>query len=143
MEPFDTIIETMKDQHRVLQDDLSDALKAAKSVTPDERGIEGRLVSFSLHLMEHLHLENDIFYPELLKRMQKSGADTSNTEDFIYQMNEIGATVMAFLEKYRKAPGSESGLETFRKELSGIISALNLRIESEEVGVYGYWELYK
>ncbi len=133
----------MKDQHKLLQVDLVGALNVAKSENTNTSAISQDLNKFNSDLSDHLSLENDMFYPELLNRMKDKGLDVSKTEIFINQMKDIGVEVVAFLEKYNNVPSIDGQLEDFKKELTNIISILNLRIESEESGVYLYWELYK
>jgi hypothetical protein len=144
MENFDNIIEIMIRQHRTLQKDLGGALVLSEvKNNPDTEEIDNNLRQFKIDLGEHLQLENSIFYPELLKIMKEKGVDTLKTEDFISQMKAIGEVVMTFLSKYKDAQVIGNQFEDFKREIVGIISALNLRIESEESGVYGYWGIYK
>lgn len=143
MENLENIIEKMIGQHRSLQDDLGNALLLANNENPNMDSVSMALKQFSIDLADHLHLENDIFYPELLKHMGDSGVDVSKTEDFINQMKDIGVVVETFLQKYKDSPSIEHEFDVFKNELSNIISALNIRIESEEAGVYSYWEMYK
>ena len=140
---LDNIIEVMVAQHRVLQKDLGTALELSKEQITNFSVINDGLLKFSIDLPEHLQLENDIFYPELLNRMKNKGVDTSKTQEFINQMIEIGVAVSAFLVKYKDAQSINGQFESFKKEIPSMVSALNLRIESEESGVYDYWEIYK
>ncbi len=143
MENLDNIIERMVQQHRNLQKDIGIALVLSKNEEIKANEINAYLKQFSLDLKEHLNLENGIFYPKLIDAMKSKGIDTLKTEDFINQMKEIGVVVTAFLEKYTEISNIEKDLSIFIKELENIISVLNLRIESEEDGVYSYWGMYK
>lgn len=143
MENRDNIIERMIEQHRTLQKDLGGAFDLLKNERVNVIEVNNYLKKFSLDLEGHLSLENGIFYPELLTMMKNKGIDTSKTEDFINQMREIGVVVTSFLEKYKEVSSIENELSDFKNELENIISVLNLRIESEEDGVYSYWEMYK
>lgn len=143
MENLENIIENLTAQHRLLQKDLGKVLDLSKEENPNAVEIDIGLRQFTTDLQEHLHLENDIFYTELLKRMRDKGVDTTKTEDFISQMKEIGVVVMGFLTKYKDTENIKGRFEDFKNELGNIISALNLRIESEESGVYGYWSIYQ
>lgn len=142
MQELENIVEEMISQHRTLQKDLGGALDLVKNEEPDFVQIDADLKKFIKDLEEHLKLENDIFYPSLLKKMKEKDVDTSKTEDFINQMKEIGTVVMIFLGKYKSNIEIENQFADFKNDLSTIVSALNLRIESEESGVYGYWGLY-
>ena len=64
---LDNIIEVMVAQHRVLQKDLGTALELSKEQITNFSVINDGLLKFSIDLPEHLQLENDIFYPELLR----------------------------------------------------------------------------
>jgi len=143
MDNLENIIETMIRQHRTLQKDLGVAVDLANEGIPNTETIDITLKQFLADLSEHLQLEGGIFYPELLKKMKASGVETIKTEDFINQMKAIGEVVMTFLNKYNTADKIKDGIESFRKELVNIVSALNMRIELEEGGVYSYWEMYK
>lgn len=143
MENLDNIIERMMQQHRNLQKDIGIALVLSKNEEIKANEINAYLKQFSLDLKEHLNLENGIFYPKLIDAMKSKGIDTLKTEDFINQMKEIGVVVTVFLEKYTEISNIEKDLSIFIKELENIISVLNLRIESEEEGVYSYWGMYK
>lgn len=131
-------IEIMVNQHRKLKNDLDNVLALSEKVDVDFNEIENILNKFSFDLQEHLHLENDIFYPALLENMREQGADTLKTENFINQMKEIGTILFVFLEKYKDSINIKNHLIDFKRESVDIISELNLRIESEESGVYIY-----
>ncbi len=100
------------------------------------------LEQFKKDLVEHLTLENETFYPELLKDMQAKGQDTAKTEQFVAEMKDIEKVVVAFLEKYKDEQSIKEKIDEFKKEFPNIGKTLNLRIESEEVGVYSYWGLF-
>jgi len=143
MENLDNIVERMTRQHRVLQKDLEEALELSKRASPTFQEIENKLGQFLNHLQDHLHLENDIFYPNLLENMKRAGVNTVQTQVFIEEMKEIGETIGVFLKKYTENGVIKSQFENFKKELVTIINELTLRIEAEEMGVYFYWGIYK
>jgi len=124
-------VETLKKQHKGLQADLS-----AVAGLVSGADISSGLVKFKNDLIEHLNLENGTFYAELLKKMKDAGQDTKDTEAFIESMNDIAKVVMAFLEKYSVAEHVNNNIDAFIQETGGIIKAFNVRIESEEEGVY-------
>lgn len=72
--------------------------------------------------------------------LKDKGDNTTNTEAFIAEMNGIKETVVAFLNKYGALENINNDKSEFLTDLKGIIEALNLRIESEEEGVY---QLYR
>ena len=141
MEDKRNLITILISQHRALQEDLKAAAgeinggKAADKILAD-------LMKFKADLVKHLELENGVFYVELLAEMKKKGQDITKTEQFIDEMKAIGDTVMKFLESYDSEAKISQGMENFQTELPQIIDALNLRIESEESGVYAYWGLF-
>lgn len=141
MEDLNNIVDILILQHRNLQKDLGIAVDLLHGDKFEE--IDASLRKFTADLQEHLQLENNVFYFELLKKMKEHGVDTGSTEKFIAEMNVIGNAVMSFLGKYDSAESIKNLLSDFKIELPDIITALNLRIESEESGVYSYWELYK
>ena len=136
------LVSTLIAQHRDLQKDLGLVIDELKNDSPDSNEIDKLLKQFTTDLNVHLELENNSFYVELLQKMKEKGQDTAKTEQFIAEMGEIGKAVMAFLGKYGDASSVESQITDFRTELSDIINTLNLRIESEEAGVYAYWGLF-
>lgn len=143
MDKLDNLIETLIGQHRNLQEQLASILELSPE---DEKSVEivkSTLEIFSTDLEKHLELEKDVFYPELLKRMEAKGGDVSAMREFINQMDEIGVTVRAFAEGYKNLSLEGGQFETFKKELKMVIAMQNLRIETEETGVYGYWKLYE
>ncbi len=134
------LILTLKNQHRALQADLSLVLeKIEVGGLGDE--IVLNLTKFKNDLLEHLKLENETFYPDYLEKKIKRGEEVDTTKKFIKEMDEIGKVVIGFLEKYATAETISKSLLEFKKELISIINTLNMRIESEEDGVFGLYLL--
>ncbi len=142
MNELENIVPKLIGQHRLLQKDLGEVAIILKNEKPTGVEIEKWLQEFTKDLQEHLHLENEVFYVELLKKMKEAGIDTTNTEAFIADMKNIGDTVEAFMKKYEGASVIEKELTEFTNEFSPLVNTLNIRIESEESGVYLYWNLY-
>ncbi len=142
MEEIKNIVSVMIEQNRGLQKDLAHTLVLSTSEEKDFTEIEKSLEQFHKDLLEHIHLENDIFYVQLLEQMKNKGQDTVKTEIFISEMKKIGESVMSFLDKYKEPNSINSQLANFQTELNGVISVLNLRIDTEESGVYAYWGLF-
>ena len=138
----DNIVSIMIEQHRGLQKDLDEVVNQFQEGNPDISKIDKSLKKFNKDLKEHLELENNVFYKQLLEKMKLKGQDTEKTELFIGQMKEIEKSVYAFLEKYESPDKIENKINKFKEELDDIINTLNLRIESEESGVYSYWALF-
>jgi len=135
------LVSTMIQQHRTLQKEVGSVLEILKTDVDTEKISQG-LEQFKKDLIEHLKLENDVFYAELLKEMKSKGQDTTKTEQFIAEMKNIEKAVVAFLGKYDSSEDIKEKLEEFKKEFAGIVDTLTLRIESEESGVFAYWGLF-
>ena len=136
------IILAMVEQHRGLQKRVGVVLQELQENSIDIAKISQGLKQFNQDLAEHLKLENEVFYINLLKDMKNSGQDITQTEQFIAEMEGIGKAVGLFLKKYDTPTKVKEQIEEFKLEMPGIGNALNLRIESEEAGVYGYWGLF-
>lgn len=136
----DDIVKILIGQHRILQQGLVSVSQLAQIGESAVQEIIMGLKSFSGNLLGHLKLENEEFYPKLLDAMKAKNMDTLDTEKFIAEMKSIEMVVMAFLQKFNNVDAFKGNMGDFIKELTATISALNLRIESEETGVYTYWE---
>lgn len=142
MTDTNNIVSNLIAQHRGLQADLGGVAEVIQAEQPSSEKIHGLLQKFTTDLTAHLALENDVFYVQLLEQMKAKHQDTSKTEQFIAEMDTIGIAVKAFLGKYSTAPAIEVAISKFKAEFSDIVNTLNLRIESEESGVYAYWGLF-
>ena len=136
------LVSTLKSQHRTLQADLALATEDAKSDT-ESKGVSilSSLTKFKNDLVEHLKLENDVFYPDYLEKKIKKGEDISSTKEFIRQMDDIGKVVMGFLDKYKTPEAINTAISDYKKELFNIVGTLNIRIETEEEGVFDLYLL--
>lgn len=135
------LVTTLIEQHRLIQADLLSALKKAQTEVNNNKKIisEGIIFDFkkfNRDLTAHLTLENGTFYVNYLNKQKQAGQDTTKTEKFIEEMNKIVTTVNQFLEKYNTAEKIEKNFIDFEKELETTINTLNLRLETEEEGVY-------
>lgn len=136
------LITTLKNQHRSLQFDLSLALENSRIETEKEdKNILFDLEKFKKDLSEHLKLENEVFYPDYLAKKLKNGEDITKTEEFISQMIVIGDKVTEFLNKYSTPEAINSNISNFKEELVEIMGILNIRIETEEEGVFEFYLL--
>ncbi len=136
------LVSIMIAQHRGLQKDLGAVLVLADEGVEKCDVIDNLLNQFNNDLAVHLALENNTFYKELLQKMKAKNQDTTKTEMFILEMNLIAKAVAEFLQKYSGCQNIKENISVFKPELTEIISVLNLRIESEEAGVYAYWGLF-
>ena len=136
------LIESLKMQHRQLQADLGGALKdAIEGVVKNESEILAFLNKFKADLKIHINLENDVFYPDFLAKKLKRGEDITEISKFVDQMKQIGYDVNSFLEKYDTPAEIEDIHADFAGDLKQIIAALNVRIETEEEGVFDFYLL--
>jgi len=134
------LISTLKSQHLTLQADLSSALeKAGLGVKDNGEDIVSDLTKFKNDLLGHLKLEKETFYPDYLDKKIKRGEEIESTKRFINEMEEIAKTVMSFLGKYSSSEIIGESTAKFSEDLSGIIRVLNMRIESEEDGVFNIY----
>ena len=137
------IVATMIKQHRLLQQDLEKTIEVADSAQKDgAHMIYVLLQKFKTDLNEHLELENNFFYKQLVGKMEKKNVDTTKIKEFISDMDDIGKAVYAFLDKYDDESVIGNNIKEFRKDVSEITQVLLVRIETEEAGVYLYWEMY-
>ncbi|MFC1756761.1 hemerythrin domain-containing protein [Patescibacteria group bacterium] len=129
-------------QHNILKKELTTVSSLLSGGLEESTftEIDKMFKKFTEDLLEHLVLENDTFYPDLLKKMKEVGQDTNDTEKFIEEMIGIGKVVEGFLGKYGSSESIKSQINDLKKELPDIIGALVLRIESEEAGVFEFWK---
>jgi regulator of sigma D len=131
------LVSTLKAQHRALQVDLGLALDSTQKETTDSgENILSSLEKFKQDLLGHVSLENNKFYPMLLEKMKEHGDATDNTKKFISAMDNIATAVIGFLTKYNEVKTIMADRQVFVQNLENIIKTLNVRIESEEEGVF-------
>jgi regulator of sigma D len=132
------LVDTLIAQHRKLQKDLSEVLAIAQSSELHQGAqVLARIAIFNTDLTEHLTLENGTFYPEYLTILSNAGQDSTSTKKFIAEMVKIGETVANFFKSYSTPESINNATTSFVIELTTIIRVLNMRIETEEEGVYG------
>lgn len=136
----ENLITILKGQHNILRKEMKEIKVKTESETPDSILIAGDLVNFKKSLLDHLALEDNIFYPQLIDKFKKQNLNIDNIIRFIDEMKIIGKKTMFFLAKYEKAENIQSDFPNFKSSLYEIISTLLIRIESEEDGVYLYWQ---
>lgn len=139
MEPQE-LITALKSQHRTLQSDLSSALEKTNAEAEDKgENILSDLTKFKTELLAHVKMEGEMFYPDYLHKKTQRGEEIESTKKFINEMDEIAKVVMNFLDKYPSADNINNSLSAFREELNGIVGVLNVRIETEEEGVFNVY----
>lgn len=133
------IIATLKQQHLEMKGILAGIKDKLHTEAPESSDILKRLLNFKKSLDKHLKLENNTFYPELLKIMKERNLEVSNTELFIGEMKTLEMEIIDFLKKYDDPKKIDNNLARFKPEFDFIISSLMIRITSEEDGVFMYW----
>lgn len=132
------IIEKLKVQHRELQQTLH--LAHAYAVGNDREAAQkcfAQLSKFRTEIAEHLSLENGVFYPDYILLKTARGESIEGTKKFIAEMDVIAKTALSFLDMYNSPEIISSAFDAYRAELQIVTSAINIRIEVEEDGVFG------
>ena len=102
--------------------------------------------TFLKKLEGHLSLENDFFYPKILEGMKQkhvSEDQIEKTQAFIGKMKDIEVQVLGFFDAYGTAESVASKKEEYLRDLKTMISAILVRIETEEEGIYIMWDFFK
>jgi len=133
------IVETLISQHKMLRESLHELEKQVGAVNPDSSFLVDQIDKFKHLLVEHLRLENNVFYPALLEDMKDREMKTSDTEKFIEKMKDIEKKIEPFFEKYKAEQDIAKDFKLFTYELNEMAVILLLRISAEEDGVYLYW----
>ena len=127
-------------QHNNLRREMAEIKGRADEPAPNFAAIFFGLEEFGKSLADHLKLEDGVFYPKLLQRLEGQGTNTGDTRKFIDEMRKIKEQVYDFLGKYGAVEKIEKNFESFKLDLNEMISVLFIRIYSEENGVYLYWK---
>ncbi len=135
----ENLITILKEQHSVLKKEMIDLKSEVEKNAPNCVLIAASLANFRNSLLEHLALEDNVFYPQLIEKFKKQNLSIDSITLFINEMKVIGEKVTAFLGKYENADVIKTNLLEFKTSLYNIVSTLLIRIESEEDGVYIYW----
>ncbi len=137
---MENILEVLLSQHSILKKEVANMKEEAEKSSPVLELILNYENKFKNELINHLNLENNVFYPQLLEKMKRQGTDVTDTTKFIEKMKEIEKKVTEFFEKYADIQNIKNNFENFKNDLNNMISTLLIRIESEEQGVYLYWQ---
>lgn len=134
------VISEMIKQHEELKSDIVSVMDSVRQDNPNFTKAVADLVKFSNDLKIHVESENKLFYDELLREIKTAGQNTSGTEEFIAEMTNIGKVIFNFVERFSDAEKIKKDFANFKKEIVDIREILILRVESEETGVFAYWE---
>ncbi|MCF6276593.1 MAG: hemerythrin domain-containing protein [Candidatus Magasanikbacteria bacterium] len=134
------IVKVLTFQHDELRDELK---KISKKKDTEIQKIHKSLEVFTEKLEKHLKLENEYFYPRLLRKMDKVGVDSKKTKDFISKIKYIEKTVYSFLQEFETSKDIKGDFSGFKKDFKSMKQGLTLRIDAEEESIYMYWKLLK
>jgi len=134
------IINILIGQHNVLKRQTAGIKTESQKDAADFTAIFAGLKEFEKSFAGHLELENNFFYPNLLRKLESRGVDMREIRKFIDEMKQIEKDVYGFLGKYDTAEKIEKNFGPFEPDLNETIVVLLIRIYSEENGVYLSWE---
>lgn len=135
------ILVTLRQQHKNLESYLTVIKNQATQDPPNSNEIVKNLGEFKKILLEHLDLEDNTFYPQLLIKMSAIGKDVAGIKEFIAKMFDIAEKVTIFLDTYDNGEKINDKLNNFRVDFDNVISILSTRIKAEEVFIFTDWEL--
>ena len=128
------LIETLKRNHQVFWE-LYEQIKTA-SIADDRPLIQQKLKEFRMSFMQHILTENVSLYVYL----SKFYGDDKSTVDLVKktrsEMDKIGKTVRAFMQKYETMDVDDSMFATFSEGLESVIQELDKRITTVETSIY-------
>lgn len=134
------IVNILIGQHNELRRETARIKTESQKDAPDFSAILAGLEEFGAALTAHLNLENNIFYPKLLQKLESRGFNTADTRKFIDEMKDIEKQIRDFLGKYDSIVKIENFFGAFKPDLNEMIAVLFIRIYSEENGVYLVWK---
>jgi hypothetical protein len=135
------MVATMIAQHGALRTGVKDMAALEGDAAVHAEKLFTDMVDLRKTLEEHLALENDVFYPRMLKKMEEKHFDAKNTIAFIEEMQVIGVKVFGFFNTYGSIEAITKNPQEYVAELNAISSALEMRMSAEEDGVYLNWNL--
>lgn len=130
------LISTLKSQHKILQSLLNGVFTEVQLPNPNIEIILDRLQQFNNLLVEHVQLENDNFYLNYLENETGKPEKKKIKEQFKQQMDVIAKQVVDFLAKYDDTTKISSNLSVLREDVETVTQILNLRVETEEEGLF-------
>ncbi len=125
-------------QHNGLRKDLADIAFLAANAKNNSSAIFDSLSKFQGDIKNHLNLEDNTFYPAVLEFFAEKGLSPKNIQEFIDSMKAIAVIVIGFFEKYSGKEKIEASAEKFAGDFEIVKGKINLRMSSEEDGVYLY-----
>ena len=137
----DELLDTLHNQHNQLRGELGIMAEIIKKKNGfDAKLILSQLKKFKKDLHAHWKLENNIFYVQLIEKMEKKKMNTERTINFIGQMKELTREINAFLLHFNTEDKVNDDKNKFKKKFSHMSNRLLMRSELEEDSVFMYWE---
>lgn len=133
------LVDILIKQHNELRREIAVIKEESQKDAPVFSALFAGLEQFNKSLLGHLSLEDNVFYPKLLEKLESQGLNTGDTRKFIEEMKEIEKQIRGFLGKYGSSGQIEKNLSSFKPDLNEMAVVLLIRIYSEENGVYLYW----
>lgn len=130
------LIDDLISQHDSLKKVLGKVKNETIKDLPDFSFIFSSLKKFKKDLAEHIDFENNEFYEQLFKKYKDKESELEYIKKFYSEMEELADEIYDFIDKYTYKKKIEKKFEDFKKELNFIISSLQIRISSEEQGVF-------
>jgi len=126
------LIDTLKEQHKALSDSLG-RVREMGITSPEGREL---LFQIKAGLLEHLKLEDEEFYPALIKAAETDEIVSTITTTFQKNMVKISKAALEFFDKYDK----DSNNPDFKEDIAMIISTISDRIKKEETILFPTYE---
>ena len=133
---MEEIKKSLTKQHDTLQSDMEEISTLIISGNDfDAIKALSLLVKFNDDLNKHLELENQQFYPEVIKQM-RGVADAEKMKNLFHDMSIMEKAVYRLLQKYSSAEKIKEMWQDFKKEFEEIKAVLSLRMDLEEKNVF-------
>ena len=130
------IKKSLTEQHRDIKADMEEISSLIKSENEfDAVKVRSLLIKFNDDLNKHLELENQQFYPEVIKQMN-GVADAEKMKNFFNDMSIMERAVYKLLQKYSSTEKIKEMWQDFKKEFEEIKAVLSLRMDLEEKNVF-------
>ena len=139
----ENILDILIKQHREIASIATNITNLSKDTVGNSEEILSSLTELSKKITEHIQIEDKLFYPQLLTSMKKRDMDITKIEMFIKDMDDILNSADEFFRKYNSAQNITNNATQFNIDFKPIASVLSIRMESEEDGVYLYWDFSK
>ena len=132
------LIKNLKQDHKELLNIFQKIVKDAKKGNIDR--ILEDLDDFKFEFKTHIQLEEQYFYPYVLKKHKNNSNIASMLKKKEEEMQEITKTLFIFFDKYENKDYLKNNLDKFKQELTILGNALKERIHFEENNMYTLYQ---